>query len=253
MTTEHFIDYLTSLIPATLAQLRHISLRDVPFPVYPDDDDACYVTHLFPSLLPLFPGLRLDTLIIEDAFHGEDADEDGWGHNATYESLQDMVKEGKGWRELILRSTSDVWLEPVVFKLRAADGTVTLETHGRSKQPEAWDRLIKERDGPESGAKVEMWSCKADGLWEKVEGAYNAEEEDEAEQDDSDAEGPARPSIEVRVRRGKEAQYAQDGIVAHESAPFRKLREMLEMLGWKEIKARRLFIPGAEEDPSAHL
>ena len=225
----------------------------MPLPVYPDDDDLCYVTHLFPSLLPLFPGLRLDTLIIEDAFHGEDAAEDGWGHNATYDGLQDMVKEGKGWKELILRSPSDVWLEPVVFQSRAADGTVTPETHGRSKQPAAWDTMIKERDGPESGATVEMWSCKADGLWEKVEGAYNAEVEGEAEQDDADGVGPAQPWIEVRIRRGKEAEYAQDGRVAHESAPSRKLREMLEKLGWKEIKARGLFLPGAEEDPSAHL
>lgn len=227
----------------------------MPFPVSPDDDDSCYVTHLLPSLLPLLPGLRLDTLIIEDAFHGdcEDLSEDGWGHNATYHGLQDMVEEGKGWKALVLRSTSDIWLNPVVFQMRAADGTETTETHGRSKQPEAWDKMIKERDGPESGATVEMWSCKAHGVWEKVEGAYDAEVEDETEQDDLDEAGPARPSIEVRVRRGKGAEYTQDGTVAHESAPCRKLRDMLEKLGWKEIKARGLFIPGAEEDPTAHL
>lgn len=253
ITTEHFIDYLTTLSPATLAQLRHISVRDVPFPVYPDVDDSYYVTHLFSTLLPLFPGLRLGTLIIEDAFHGEDAAEDGLGHNATYDGLQEMVKEGKGWKELILRSTSDRWLVAVVFQMCAADGTVRTMINGGSKQPETWDRLIKERDGQESGAKVEMWSCKAQGVWEKVEEAYNAEVEDEAEQDDLDGAEPARSSIEVRVRRGKEADYAQDGMIAHERTFSRQLREMLEKLGWKEIKARGLFVPGAEDDPMSHL
>ena len=250
----------------------------MPLPVYPVGD-YFYITYLFSSVLPLFSGLRLDTLIIEDAFHGQTVDEYSWGHDVTYDDLQRMIEESKGWKELILRSGSDRWLEAVEFTRQAANGTMATVTPGRSKQPAAWDRMIKERDGPESGAKVEMWCCKTDGVWEKVEGVYNVEVEDdsedesedemedEAEQDDPDGTikallslecegleiGPARPSIEVRVRRGKEAEYTQDGRVAHEHRHDRKLRKLWEELGWKEIKARDLFVPGAEDCPCSYL
>ena len=257
------MDYLTTLSPATLAQLRHISLRGVPFPVYQDDDDSSYFTHHFTSLLPLFPDLKLDNLIIQDAFHGENVDEDGWGHNATYNILQSMIERGTGWKELVLRSASDRWLEDVVFETHAADGTVTMKSSGRSKQPAAWDRMIKDRDGPESAANVEIWCCKTNDAWEKVEGDYVA---NETKQDDSDesteaissmwvrgGDRLARPSIEVRVRRGKGVEYAQDGVTAREGTFSHKLHEMFLRLGWKEIKARDLFIPGAEHDPCGHL
>ena len=235
----------------------------MPFPIYQDDDKFPYFTHHFTSLLPLFPGLQLDKLIVEDAFHGENVDEDGWGHDATYDILQYTIEESTGWKELVLRSASDRWLEDVVFETDAADGTVTTETHGRSKQPAAWDRTIKERDGPESAAKVEMWCSKTDDVWGKVEGNYNAKETKQENSDESTevissmwARGEdslARPSIEVRVKRGKGAKYAQDGVTAREGTFSHKLHEMFLKLGWKEIKARGLFIPGAEDNPCAHL
>ena len=201
-----------------------------------------------------------------DAYHGADVDEDGWGHDVTYSDLEDMIKEGKGWKELVYTSASDRWLEAVVFESVAADGTVTVETNGRDAQPEAWDRKIKERDGEESGAGVEMWSRKGEeGVWVKVEGGYHAELEDQAGQDyvdgnrepvswdDGEGVGRVRPSIMVKVTRGKGSEYVQDGRSVVESESGRKLREMVEKLGWKEIKARELFIPGAEDDPCAHL
>ncbi|CAD6581401.1 MAG: hypothetical protein ASARMPRED_000602 [Alectoria sarmentosa] len=293
LTTEHFVDYLTTLTPASLAQLRHISVRGVPFPVYPDDDDTRYHTHLFPSLLPLFPGLHLDTLEVIDAFHGKGVDEDGWGHEATYYHLEAMIKKGKGWKELVFKSVSDRWLKAPTYEIYGVHGTgATTKTNGLCAQPRVWDRVIKERDGEDSGARVEMWSCGEEGVWEKVEGDYNAEVEDETEQDEledeaqgdstedetdqddteddsepdspDEYEGPllsmgregdddSRPSIEVRVRRGEGAQYVQDRRSIDESDSSRKLREMFEKLGWKEIKARGLFIPRAENRPCSHL
>ena len=235
----------------------------MPFPVYQDDDNRSYFTHHFTGLLPLFPGLKLDTLIIEDAFHGENVHEDGWGHNATYGILENMIKGGTGWKELVLRSASDRWLEDVVFKTFAADGTVTSKGSGRSKQPTAWDGIIKERDGPESAAKVEMWCSKTDSVWEKVQGDYNANETQLNDSDEDteavssmwvpDEDRLARPSIEVRVRRGIGVEYAQDGVTALEDTFSHKLHQMFSKLGWKEIKARDLFIPGAEHDPCGHL
>lgn len=205
-----------------------------------------------------------------DPFHGKDVCEDGWGDNATYFDLERMIRDGEGWKELVFTSASDRWLEAVVFENYAADGTRTMTTKGREAQPGTWDRRIKERDGEDSGAYVEMWSCKEEGVWEKVEGNYDAELGNKAgqdhlagkgepllsyvanEDDESDAER-VRPSIQVRVRRGRGNEYVQDGRTVHDDKSSRELREMFEKLGWKEIKAREMFIPGAEEDPCAHL
>lgn len=254
LTSEHFIDYLTTLTPASLAQVRHISVCGYPLPVYPDDDDSCYTTHSFPSLLPLFPGLQLDTMEVIDAYHGKDVVEDGWGHNATYGDLEDMIKNGQGWKELIFRSASDRWMKPVTF---SEIGTLNgQKTTGRSAQPGAWDTMIKERDGKESGARVEIWTSKEEGVWGKVEGEYKPDLEEEGD-DDSEVEDEAgddeSPSIEVRVRRGKGAEYVQGKRPVNDHELSHKFHEMFERLGWKEIKARRLFISGAEDDPCAHL
>lgn len=191
-----------------------------------------------------------------DAYHGADVAEDGFGHGVTYYDLEGLIKEGKGWKELIYTSASDRWLESVTFTHRAADGTVTTETKTRDKQPGVWDRMIKQRDGEESGAGVEMWLCKERGAWEKVEGDYNTGMEEELSQgDDEDDEDVvrARPSIMFRVTRGTGSEYVQDGSVVDESEFHRGLRETFETISWKEIKARNMFIPGAEDDPTAHL
>ena len=44
----------------------------------------------------------------------------------------------------------------------------------------------------------------------------------------------------------------QDGSRIDELESSGKLRETFEKLGWKEIKARQLFIPGAKVDPYSH-
>ena len=67
--------------------------------------------------------------------------------------------------------------------------------------------------------------------------------EDEAGDDGS-------PSIEVRVRRGKGAEYVQGERPINEYGFSRRLREMFEKLGWKEIKARGLVV---RMIPCAHL
>lgn len=58
---------------------------------------------------------------------------------------------------------------------------------------------------------------------------------------------------EVRVRREKRAQYVQGISPFNEHQYSRKLYKMFKKLGWKEIKARGLLIPKAENDPYARL
>lgn len=38
--------------------------------------------------------------------------------------------------------------------------------------------MIKERDGEGSGARVDMWLCEEEGVWEEVDGDYSAEVEE---------------------------------------------------------------------------
>ena len=60
-------------------------------------------------------------------------------------------------------------------------------------------------------------------------------------------------SIEVKIRRGKGAEYVRDGNSNLEQEFSCKLHEMIEKIDWKEFKAQELFIPGAEDDPCSHL
>ena len=76
-SSEHFVDFLSSIDRSTITQLRHLSVKGSPFPLYPTKDRSCYYTHYFTSLLPLFPGLQLSILSVEDPYHGEDVREDG--------------------------------------------------------------------------------------------------------------------------------------------------------------------------------
>ncbi len=214
-----------------------------------------------------------------DAYHGADVREDGFGDNATYYDLQYLIKKSKGWKELVYTSASDICLEAMSYYSLPAGGPATPHTVGRDKQPGTWDRMIKERDGEESGAGVEMWLCKERGKWEKVEGDYDAGVEEQAGQDDLDVSGEPdlsvevhgddgddgddghdeedavwmRPSIMFKVRRGTGAEYVQDSRVVDEEECERNLRETFEKIGWEDIKARDMFIPRAEDDPCVHL
>lgn len=129
---------------------------------------------------------------------------------------------------------------------------------GRATEPGIWDGMVDERDGEESGARVEMWLCEEAGAWKKVQGNYSDEVKDETAQGQINLSGTSemrkvRRSIEVKIRRGKGAEYVRDGNSDLEHEFSCKLHEMFEKIGRKEIKAQELFIPGAKDDPCSHL
>ena len=122
--------------------------------------------------------------------------------------------------------------------------------------------MIKERDGFNSGAGVEMYEVSPAGriktgvVYENVDspasddrdqdyGDYLAYEPDEEDDDDENF------AIEVRIRRGRDADYVQDGKILSEFD--RRLHETFAQMSWKDIKEQGLFIPGAERDPTSHL
>lgn len=72
--------------------------------------------------------------------------------------------------------------------------------------------MIKERDGKESGVRIEWWTSKEEGVEEKVEGEYKPDLEEEGDTDsevEDEAGDDESPSIELRVRREKGAEDVQ--------------------------------------------
>ena len=130
----------------------------------------------------------MDCLEIEDAYHGPQVLEDKWGHNNTYYAVEKMIQQGKGWKELIYTVKSDVWLRDLVINYSDDRGD---EVHKRKSQPETWDMIIKERDGWDSGAKVELWykENEDDGNWKMVKSPYEVTGVEDSEEEEEDGDG----------------------------------------------------------------
>ena len=150
------MDYLTFLNSDTLRLIRHISVRDHPFPNYLETGKGSYNTYSFPTVLSWFPGLQLSTLVVRDTYHEPGTMDDAWGHDAVYEDVEHLIKSD-GFKELVYISAHDRLMmsnhshASVVKNV----GYVVRTTH-RDAQPSTGDKMIKERDGVDSGAGVDM-------------------------------------------------------------------------------------------------
>ena len=265
-TTANLVDFLTSLSTPRIKQLRHLSLRALPFPIYTDEDMDCFHTYGFDQVLPLFPDLQLDTLTLTDAYHGPHVSEDPWGHRATYGEVRSLVEAGCGWRKLIYRSESTIWLHPTV-RIYGENSVPLVHNMITQGQPGRWDRMIKQRDGPESGAGVRMWQ-KEEGNWVEVpasegtasDGHLDEEEEDEFDWDSDDehcsktkyGDSDGSSQIEIQITRGRDADIVSN---VEPLCDFdRELHDLWGRMSWHEIKQSGRFLAGsAEDDPTALL
>lgn len=265
------IDYLTGITKSELIRLRHMSVRGIPLPIYhaphlyPPKDDCLYKPYDFHSVLPLFPGLQLNTLTVYDAYHGEGVCEDVYGHWGTYREIEGFVKRAKGFQELAFISANDRCLNSSYLG------------GWNAPQPSTWDKMIKDRDGVDSGAGVEMFTF-ASGRRMKMVGDHpfyhlrrggrvvvadgNRDGYDAIPWDNGIHGGGERGAkvdrqlevieggVEIRVRRGRDADYVQDGKSLCEYDD--ELYAIFAQLSWKEIKEQGIFMPGAEDDPVPH-
>ncbi|KAL8643810.1 MAG: hypothetical protein Q9226_008107 [Calogaya cf. arnoldii] len=111
----------------------------------------------------------------------------------------------------------------------------------RHPQPSTWEAMIKERDGP--SASVEMYRLLEDGShriplrteFETIQDATGKGDEGQ---------------IEVRIKRGTNADHVQEGELVNEWA--KGLHDLFKELSWEEIKEKELYVE-AEDDPTAHL
>ncbi|KAI4194025.1 MAG: hypothetical protein LQ350_008016 [Teloschistes chrysophthalmus] len=159
--TQQLLDYLTSINPKTeLPLLRHISIKGYPLPVYPDADSADggpggFYTYDFEHVLPLFPGLQLSTLRIEDPWMYAGYRGEHFGKNAVYHSIQTYIFS-QGFRELKYVVAHDDFMKPETYIHNGVD-TTNKGGKDRQPQPSTCDNWLKGRDGPDSGANVTMF------------------------------------------------------------------------------------------------
>ena len=142
--TENLLDTLLSVDQSVVTRIRHIRVRAFPFPLYASERPEYYPTYYAANALTLLPGLCLDTLVVEDCWHGFGMG-DGWRDVTTYFDIEALLN-GNAWKEL-------TYITP------CTDFIASGYDHRRKRlaQPESWDALIKERDGEESGAEVKMF------------------------------------------------------------------------------------------------
>lgn len=200
-----------------------------------------HTTYMFTDILPLFPGLQLSTLRIEDPFNSPWAQDDSLAHDATYSSVESFI-QSEGFQEVIYVLDHDWFLKSCGMAGDPASiGTESVETMERKPQPLAWDSLIKERDG--ASASVKIFRLVDNGSRRIPFGT-----EFEAVQNNPRLE--VEGQIEVRIRRGKTVDYVQKG--AQISKRGESLFGLFTKLSWKEILEHDLYID-AEDDPSGCL
>tara|TARA_R110002003_G_scaffold70_40_gene6653 strand:- start:6441 stop:7385 length:945 start_codon:yes stop_codon:yes gene_type:complete len=218
--TENLLETLLSVDQSVVTRIRHIRVRAFPFPLYASGRADYYPTYYAAKAFSLLPGLCLDTLVVEDCWHGFGMG-DGWRDVVTYFDIESLLK-------------SDAWKE-LTYITPCTDFLASGYDHRRKRltQPKTWDALIKERDGEDSGAEVQMMIVpfkqdKASGTektedgrimqhWTATPGHEVIENRRLATPDQS-----MKGEVRIIARRGKRARAVQLGLS--------------EKRSWKELK-----------------
>ncbi|KAA8623300.1 Carboxypeptidase [Pyrenophora tritici-repentis] len=220
--TEDLLETLLSVDQSVVTRLRHIRVRAFPFPLYVSGGSQYYPTYYAAQALALLPGLCLDTLVVEDCWHGFGMG-DGWRDVVTYFDIEALLRSN-AWKHL-------TYITPCTDFIASGYD----HRRKRSAQPETWDALLKERDGEEGGAEVQMYIVpdKQEGVTgnEKTEDGrimqpWQAKPGHEVNENWRIAGPDQELKGEVRIvaRRGKKATAVQLGLG--------------EQRSWAEIKGK---------------
>ncbi|KAL8852081.1 MAG: hypothetical protein Q9221_003011 [Calogaya cf. arnoldii] len=177
------LNFLSSISHSTLCKIRHICLA-TNHPFRPRLGSPGIVQRI----LPLFPGLQLSTLTIDDPFHGP---------SPAYGTNQSLVYS-QGWKELI-------YFIPRSRSLNSSSW------HYQLCRPRTWDTLIKRRDGIHSGAGVQLFGYDKAKRRTRFPLASSTD-------DKQTSDGYQRyDQVEIRITRGWDAEYVQQ---SGNSKPF---------------------------------
>lgn len=244
--TRHLVDFLTSIEHEDLCNIRRISVQAYPFLIYRTveaKERGDYTTYSFDCVLHLFPGLQLSSLWVRDGLYDECDEEDEWVNDVVYDSVGPLI-ESNGYKELVLLLGDDRLMRASGYtsSSRPPRWTATMEWGHIDPQPSTWDAMIKQRDGGESGAGVEMYRLLNDGErrvpltteFETVQRAPGYKMLD--------------GQIEIRTKRGRNADYMEKAEC--KDPRTQDLCDLFNRLTWTEIQEKGLYLNN-EDDPTA--
>ncbi|CAM6112216.1 unnamed protein product [Calypogeia fissa] len=175
------------------------------------------------------------------------------GGATVYFDIETLI-ESKGWKELHYTSPTTEFMS-----------SLNDPSDSRKPQPEGWDKLLKDRDGENSGAEVKMFVAKESGgkglaadlqkgmVYEFVPSKPLAEVVHQlpggpggAMVTDFDADINSREVLLV-AKRGTDADYVQDGKAVNEG-----IKALWDKMSWQEIKESGRHVH-PEDDPCSHL
>jgi hypothetical protein len=216
------------LPPTTLSQIRHLRTSGRPLMLQPIgyDDDVYY---RLVWALKLLPGLRLDRLTVLGSSRGE----------IGYDTLDGLIKYGNGWREMRF-----ITLNSTMHQFTEMDILGNLDWH--KPQPSTWEEILRQRDGADSGASINIYrSIQSDAPGavmnpyrrQILEGAFPREPGNLGITDRENIElreKESRKDILFVVKRGHAAEIAeQDG------PPYTledDIRQWAHGMTWNEIR-----------------
>ncbi|KAH7364389.1 hypothetical protein BKA65DRAFT_546273 [Rhexocercosporidium sp. MPI-PUGE-AT-0058] len=210
-TLELLMDVFSKLPDSTLSQIRHVLLAKASILIHQPSDQPIGRMFTIALVLKLLPALSLDLLTVVGMCDCED----------SYATLDDLVKYGSGWKELRFLTAQSSMLG---FANRGWS-----QSYGeRMPQPGAWRKDILGRDGSERGPSVEIFrSTDVNGGIQAVLDTTTRESFEQAEPEDKTvfgkqkdmqlmAEGEKGKALLVVVRRGKDVDFARDGVAPYE-------------------------------------
>ncbi|MCJ1391652.1 hypothetical protein MMC18_004517 [Xylographa bjoerkii] len=234
--TGAFISFFAQLKKDRVSEIRHVQVKGCPFKVFASKYSSSYATYDFVEALHMFPGLKLDTLTVEEPYHDE-GDCGGFGDTGASYDLSVFI-DSDGWKTLIYVNRT-------------------------TKPLKGW----KAKDGKGSGAAVWLYRALKPGMKPEDEDEVTQEEADQqyvgvapdsggdknTEEENEQSNGvkyksflrmqmetkttyPLRKDAMLVAERGNGAKYVQDG-----SGLSRDLKKMLAEMSWAEVVEKRLI------------
>lgn len=248
-TTVSFIDILSQWSKEKMARLRYAHVEDYPLPLYAFGETFSFTTLDFSNALPMFPGLQLELLTVENIWllaNGKPLDT--WCFAATNGMIKSLLLSS-GWKRLEYRSgilpltpTQMDQLDTAIEKYRAEKtepdfqygfGRVRPHTHSKGN---LLDYNHPEEDVQTTTKLVKQW-------YEKHKDERKAGNMNEY------PEGVKKLHIAMWAERGSKAKYIQGGGGLHST-----LKSFEDNLTWPELRQNDDCLVGdGMHDPESYL
>ncbi|KAI1408623.1 hypothetical protein F5Y13DRAFT_171981 [Hypoxylon sp. FL1857] len=224
---ETMLDVLTDLPRKTLSKIRHVRVRGDHVPIMWYRGSGRERRYRLHSVVKLLPGLRLDELTVLGNLDPVD----------NYRTLNELIKEGDGWKKLRYISHNS---EMLGYYDRDA-GRSRIQARGRISEPAHWQSLLRSRDGEYPDHSVTLYRATIpyyigaavdEETREVVEQQLihrSGDEPVETMTDDSEI----NKEVLVVVKRGTGADYE---VGADSRAVTRDIRRILYGREWSEIR-----------------